>query len=95
MSKSKKSKPVEEPLTREIRQSIADDGRSLYAIAGAAGIDEAALRRFVSRERSLSLASTDGLATALGLKLVRKSKPRATTVQRPAEDQSEPEMLDR
>jgi transcriptional regulator with XRE-family HTH domain len=67
----------DQPLSREIRQAIADDGRTPYALAKAAGVDEAAIRRFLTRERSLSLESADRLASALGLTLVRKlRKPR-------------------
>jgi ribosome-binding protein aMBF1 (putative translation factor) len=74
--RAKSSEASDSPLTREIRQAIQDDGRSLYSIAQSAGIDEAALRRFISRERSLTLGSADALASELGLKLVRKSKSR-------------------
>lgn len=66
----------DQPLTRELRSAIAEDGRNLNALAVAAGVDQAAIPRFVSRERSLSLDSADRVAVALGLSLVRKGRPK-------------------
>ena len=82
---------LEQPLTREIRAAIADDARSPYALAKDAGIDEASLRRFISRERGLSLDSADALAVALGLQVVRKSRVRKAP--RPAQARPEPGRL--
>lgn len=72
----KNPEKTEYPLIREIRSAIADDGRTTYALAKDSGVDEASIRRFVSRERSLSLESADRLACALGLALVRKGRGR-------------------
>ena len=75
--KAQKTDTTDQPLTREIRSAITDDGRTNYALAMDAGVDESALRRFQSRERSLSLETADKLAVALGLQLVRKARPKA------------------
>ncbi len=74
-----KSRPAdaEPPLITELRSAIADSGQTLYGLARDAGVGEPGLRRFVSRERSLSLGSAALLCQALGLKLIRSSKLRA------------------
>lgn len=64
------------PLSDELLAAIADDPRCVYALARDAGIQEASLRRFVARQRSLTLESADKLTEALGLKLVRKPRAR-------------------
>ena len=71
---AQKSPQQAQPLTAEIRSAIADSGHGPYALAKLSGVDEAAIRRFVSRERSLSLESADRIASALGLQLVRKAR---------------------
>ena len=95
---TRKAAAFDQPLTREIRQAIAEDGRNLNALAVDAGVDQAAVRRFMSRERSLSLESADRLAVALGLSLVRKSRPRkagpSQTPSAHATSQPEPEPDD-
>jgi len=66
----------EPALVAELRSAIADSKASPYALAKAAGLDEAAVRKFIGRARSLSLDSAARLADALGLRLVRPAKPR-------------------
>lgn len=63
-------------MVREIRSAIADSGLTPYALAGLSGVDEMGVRRFISRERSLSLVSAARIAAALGLQLVRKARPK-------------------
>ena len=75
-SKNRNATAPDQPLTRAIREAIQDDDRCLNALAVAAGVDQAAVRRFVSRERSLTLDSADRLAVALGLSVVRKARSR-------------------
>lgn len=77
--------PHDDPITRELRSAIADfvarDGQTLYGLARTSGVDEAAVRRFVSRERSITLDSADRLASALGLAVVRKvRRPKAPSL---------------
>lgn len=71
-----KASDREPALIVELRASIAESGANCYQLAAKAGIDESGLRRFVSRERSLSLDSAARLVEALGLKILRPSKPR-------------------
>jgi transcriptional regulator with XRE-family HTH domain len=70
MAKSK-PKPSEatSPLSDQLRAVIAGRKLSAFAVAIAAGLDPAIVSRFVARERSLSLASADRIAEALGLRL--------------------------
>jgi ribosome-binding protein aMBF1 (putative translation factor) len=88
----RKIAPVDSPISRELHSAIVDhvavEGRTLYSLAKLAGVDEATLRKFQSRERSLTLQSVDRLAAFLGLKLVRsaRAKPKASAIEadRPA-----------
>jgi|GEM_PF-789792 len=82
----------EQPLTRELLQAVADSlaNCNVNALAVSAGIDQASLRRFLSRERSLSLDSADRLCVVLGLKLVRGSKKKTS----PKAVQAEGEVLE-
>jgi len=74
-----KSRPAdaEPPLIAELRSAIADSGQSPYELAKEAGIDPAAVYRFLTRERSLSLDTAARIHQSLGLKTVRPSKLRA------------------
>jgi DNA-binding phage protein len=71
-----KSSDREPALIAELRDAIRDASVNNYRLAQKAGIDEAAVRKFLSRERSLSLDSAARLAEALGLRIVRPSRPR-------------------
>lgn len=67
----------EPPLITELRSAIADSGQTPYELAKEAGINPAAVYRFLTRERSLSLDSAARIHQSLGLKTVRPSKLRA------------------
>jgi hypothetical protein len=77
----------DDPISRELHSAIVDhvacEGRTLYSLAKLAGLDEATLRKFQSRERSIKLESVDRLAAFLGLKLVRsaRAKPKLSVLQ--------------
>jgi plasmid maintenance system antidote protein VapI len=58
-----------------LRQAILDSGMSLRQVGFAAGVDPAAVIRFVNGDRSLTLPSADRLAIFLDLRLVR-GRPR-------------------
>ncbi len=66
----------EPALASELRSAIDESGANWYQLAKRAGIDESAVRKFSTRERSLSLDSAGRLADALGLRLVRPGKAR-------------------
>jgi hypothetical protein len=73
--------PTDAPISRELHSAIADSGLTPYALMGLSGVDEMGIRRFMSRERTITLESADKLAVSLGLHVIRKarykSKPRA------------------
>jgi hypothetical protein len=69
---------VEDVLTREIRSAIAEDGRTCYALALASGVDEGAVRDFMSRKSLLRIDSAGKLALVLNLHLIRKGKPKVS-----------------
>jgi plasmid maintenance system antidote protein VapI len=58
------------PIDTALRDAIRGSGLTHYALGKAAGVAPAQLDRFVSGERSLSLASAAKVAAALGLVLV-------------------------
>jgi len=77
--------PLDQPLTREIRAAMVDSGLTSYALATLSGLDESAVRRFMSRERdSIMLSTADKLCVALRLKLVRQGRPKPPAVVRAA-----------
>ena len=53
-------------LSDVLRRAILESGITRYAIAVKAGVDQAALGRFVSGKRSMSLETADKLMDALG-----------------------------
>jgi DNA-binding Xre family transcriptional regulator len=61
------------PISKSLREAIADHAGSAYGLCQSAGVDQSSLARFRSRERSLSLDSVDRLCGVLGLKLVRRA----------------------
>ena len=60
---------VAEGLVNVLRDAIDESGKSQYQLAQETGIDKAALSRFVSGERGLTLDTAAKLAAALGLEL--------------------------
>jgi plasmid maintenance system antidote protein VapI len=66
-------------VTAALRDAIGRDERSQPKLADAAGVNKAAVFRFVTGERSLRLDSADRLFRALGfeIRLVRASQKRS------------------
>lgn len=64
-----KRKTAERTISAELRQAIADSGLTHYAIGKAAAVSPACISRFVTGERSVTLAVVDRLCQALGLSL--------------------------
>lgn len=64
-----KRKTAERTISAELRQAIADSGSTHYAIGKAAKVSPACISRFVTGERSVTLAVVDRLCQALGLSL--------------------------
>jgi transcriptional regulator with XRE-family HTH domain len=58
----------------QVRRAIEASGKSRYRICKEAGIDKAAMSRFMSGERGLTLRVLDRLAEYLGLELVSRQK---------------------
>ena len=76
MPRGKPAASQEPAVITELRAAIEDSKANPYQLAKKAGIDQSAVRKFLSRERSLSLDSGARLCEALGLKLVRPARPR-------------------
>ena len=65
----------------ELQRRIQTSGKSRYALSKEAGIEEAALSRFMAGTRGLSIDSIEKLAKALGCEIIiRKRKKRGTEV---------------
>jgi plasmid maintenance system antidote protein VapI len=60
-------------LPDQIRDAIDADGRTVYAIAKAAGLEQRTLGRFVNGERDLTGERLGRLMVALGLVVVKGS----------------------
>jgi plasmid maintenance system antidote protein VapI len=60
---------MKETLSDVLRRAILESGMTRYAIAVKAGVDQAALSRFVSGKRSMSLETADKLMDALDLEV--------------------------
>jgi len=58
-------------LPDQIRAAIRSDGRTVYAIAKAAGLNQRTLGRFVNGERDLTSERLGRLMRALGLKVIK------------------------
>jgi hypothetical protein len=56
-------------LSDHLRERIAQDGRSIPALAREAGIDRGALWRFVKKRRNITIESVDRLALVLKIRL--------------------------
>ncbi len=63
-------------MSEQLRQAIETSQYSRYRIWKETGVSQAALSRFMSGERSLTLDTVDVLADFLGLELVSKRKGR-------------------
>ncbi len=63
-------------LSETLREAIRRDGRSLFALANASGVDRGRLSRFFRGERELSLPAASMLCEVLGLELrpVRRTR---------------------
>jgi plasmid maintenance system antidote protein VapI len=61
-------------MTALLRQRIRSGGETIYAIAKAAGIEPASLRRFASGRQSLRLDVADRLAAHFGLRLTQTKR---------------------
>ena len=64
-------------LSEQLRDVIRRDGRSLYALAIASGVDRGQIVRFMNADRELTLPAASKLCAALGLEL-RAVRPRKT-----------------
>jgi plasmid maintenance system antidote protein VapI len=60
------------PIDDQLRAAIADDDRGPYRLAIDCGVDERMIRRFLARQRDLTMASAARIAAALGLQLRRR-----------------------
>ncbi|MCH8153377.1 MAG: helix-turn-helix transcriptional regulator [Planctomycetes bacterium] len=63
-------------VSEQLKRAIGTCGCSRYRIWKETGVSQAALSRFMSGERSLTLDTVDILADFLGLELVSKRKGR-------------------
>ena len=63
-------------VSEQLRQAIKTSQYSRYRIWMETGVSQAALSRFMSGERSLTLDTVDVLADFLGLELFSKRKGR-------------------
>jgi transcriptional regulator with XRE-family HTH domain len=62
---------TDQTLPDQIRAAIAADGRTVYAIAKAAGLEQRTLGRFANGERDLTGERLGRLMAALGLRVVK------------------------
>ena len=68
-------KKVKQSLTDQLRQAVADSGKTLGEITRDTGIDKSALSRFVNGERGVSMAVMNTLGEYLELE-IRQRKTR-------------------
>jgi transcriptional regulator with XRE-family HTH domain len=61
-------------ISDDLREAIKNSGQTCYALAKQAGVDPAALRKFVDGKRGLSLDTFDPLAEVLGMALVKRGE---------------------
>ncbi len=66
-------------LGEQLRRAIKDSGLTPYRIAADAGVDRAAMTRFVNGDRGLTLDTASRITEYLGLELrpARKRKTKA------------------
>ena len=63
-------------LSDKVRRAILDSGLSRYRIAHVAGVEQAALSRFMAGKTNLTLTTVDRMADVLGLDLVARGPSR-------------------
>jgi transcriptional regulator with XRE-family HTH domain len=69
------NKKAQQKFTDQLRQAVAESGKTLGEFARNTGIDKSALSRFVNGERGLSMESLDAIGEFLGLRIIAdKSK---------------------
>ena len=68
----RKAKKSRGRITRQVRAAIRASGLSQADLCRRAGLEEAALSRFLSEKTGLTLASVDRLAEVLDLDLVSR-----------------------
>ena len=61
-------------MSEQLRQAIEQSGMSHYAICKAAGLDQAAMSRFMSGKSGLATSSVDKLAALFNLELKPKGR---------------------
>jgi transcriptional regulator with XRE-family HTH domain len=59
-------------VSERIREAVETAEVTRYQIAQETGIEQSALTRFLSKERTLSMKAIDALAEYFGLELVRR-----------------------
>ena len=64
-----KRKTRRKTLANQLRQAIADSGKSQYRIAKDTGIAQPVISRFVNSDRNISLETADKLMQYFGLEL--------------------------
>ena len=64
------------PVSEQLKTAIERSGYSRYRIAKETDVSEAALSRFMSGERGLTLISTDALCDFLKLDLIQRRAPK-------------------
>lgn len=69
-------RPKGKRISSAVRRAIEASSLSRYAICKAAGIDQAAMSRFMAGKSGLTTASLDALADVLGLEIVIRRKRR-------------------
>ena len=70
------------PVTQQLRRIVNRAGVSRYKICQAAGVDPAALSRFMAGKTGLTMVSLDALAEVLGLELVARGPVRVLPPQK-------------
>ena len=64
------------PLSEQLRELVRSSGLSMMAVARGAEIDPAALSRFLSGQRGLSMPSLDRLGEFLDVKVTARRRAR-------------------
>ena len=65
-------KKARQKLTDQLRQAVANSGKTLGELTRDTGIDKSALSRFVNGERGLSMETLDTIGDYLGLEIRRR-----------------------
>lgn len=61
-------------ISEQVRKAIEKSGLSHYEVCKRAGVDQAAMSRFMAGKRGLSLSTVDRLAEALDLELKKRKE---------------------